>query len=77
MSIILKCYLKKLIAKKLKEHKLAIKSWTPSIPQSIMNEIRSIMGTPQEILNGVVDAGVDAAENFGQQAIESRKEKNT
>ena len=31
------------------------------------------MGAPQEILNGIVDSGVDAVENEGQQAIENKK----
>jgi hypothetical protein len=38
-----------------------------------MKLAQSLMGAPQELINGAIDTGVDDAENAGQQAIENRK----
>ena len=73
MSFILKCYLKIVIESKINSYKKTIKSLTPFGNSAILKELQSLMGAPQEILNGIVDSGVDAAENAGQQAIENKK----
>jgi hypothetical protein len=73
MSFILKCYLKIVIESKINSYKKTIKSLTPFGNSAILKELQSLMGAPQEILNGIVDTGVDAAENAGQQAIENKK----
>ncbi len=72
MSFILKCFLKIVIKSKLKGYKLSIESLTPFGDSEIMKEVKSIMGSPQELINGTIDAGVDSAENAGQQSIENR-----
>jgi len=73
MSFILRCYLKIVIESKINSYKKTIKSLTPFGNSAILKELQSLMGAPQEILNGIVDSGVDAAENAGQQAIENKK----
>ena len=73
MSFILKCFLKIVVESKLKGYKQSINSLTPFGDSAIMREVQSLMGAPQEIINGAIDTGVDAAENAGQQAIENRK----
>ena len=72
MSFILKCFLKIVIKSKLKGYKLSIESLTPFGNSEIMREVQSIMGSPQQIINGAIDAGVDSVENSGQQSIENR-----
>jgi hypothetical protein len=72
MSFILKCYLKIVVESKLKGYRLSIESLTPFGNSEIMREVQSLMGSPQELINGAIDAGVDSVENSGQQAIENR-----
>ena len=72
MSFILKCFLKIVIKSKLKGYKLSIESLTPFGNSEIMREVQSIMGSPQQIINGAIDTGVDSVENSGQQSIENR-----
>ena len=73
MSFILKCFLKKVIESKLKSYTQSINSLTPFGNSEILKQLQSLMGVPQELINGAIDTGVDAAENAGQQAIENRK----
>ena len=73
MSFILKCFLKKVVESKLKGYRQSINSLSPLIDPKVMKLAQSLMGAPQELINGAIDTGVDAAENAGQQAIENRK----
>ena len=72
MSLILKCYLKLAVKSKLDGYRLSIESLVPFASSPIMKEVQSIMGTPQELINGAIDAGVDSAENYGRQAIDTQ-----
>jgi hypothetical protein len=72
MSFILKCYLKLVVKSKLDGYRLSIESLVPFASSPIMKEVQSIMGTPQELINGAIDAGVDSTENYGRQAIDTQ-----